>query len=588
MAPAVLEDEHERAVGGRDRQQVEDDRLDCDDDRAERLQQQGEREQEDEREDDRGGRLHLVVEVLRLRRLPGDADLGAVEPADGRGDHRSAERVERSVRLRVLPVALDRERDERDRAAPVVVDVGRLVELAGRNRPVLELGDRGLDVGAVHVVGLDHDRRTDLIARERLLDLVEGLHRLEVLRQGVVPGLARVHVQRRRGEGEQEPGREDGREQRAAQDAIDDRAPHASLAVRAAEPADEREPNLVDLVAEGGEHGRKDGQRPEHGDGDHEDRRDAEPAERLVARQKHPGHGDHDGEARDEDCAARRRSGGLERRFLAAAGGTLLTFPLQVEHRVVDADGEADQQDDHADVLVERDELAGDREQAHRREHRGEREEEREARGDQRAERDQQDAERDGDREDAGLCEVVLDGLVELFGRVDAELLDRHGRVLLDERRDLLLHRNVQLLGALVVRRAKLDADERRVAVGRDLARVPGLVRRVNAPDRLHVREGRRGVADRGLERRIVDGVLRALDQDRVAELLLVLVGDDRVDAAGLARAGLVGVELLRAEDVPDHERGGDEGQPPEDGGLLVRCAPAAHPGCNVARICER
>ena len=58
--------------------------------------------------------------------------------------------------------------------------------------------------------------------------------------------------------------------------------------------------------------------------------------------------------------------GGLERGPVTAAGRPLLTLALDVEERVVDADGEADQQDDRADVLVHRDELARQREQADR------------------------------------------------------------------------------------------------------------------------------------------------------------------------------------------------------------------------------
>ena len=64
LADAVLEDEHEHAVGGGHRQQVEDDRLDRDHDRAECDQHQHEREQEDERDDRRQVRPQLVGLVL--------------------------------------------------------------------------------------------------------------------------------------------------------------------------------------------------------------------------------------------------------------------------------------------------------------------------------------------------------------------------------------------------------------------------------------------------------------------------------------------------------------------------------------------
>jgi len=60
---ALLEDEHENAVGGADGEQVEQDRLDRDDDRAERDEQQQEGESEHECEHDRRVRLHRIVEV---------------------------------------------------------------------------------------------------------------------------------------------------------------------------------------------------------------------------------------------------------------------------------------------------------------------------------------------------------------------------------------------------------------------------------------------------------------------------------------------------------------------------------------------
>ena len=60
LAVAVLEDEHQHAVGGADREQVEDDRLDRDHDRAERDQHQQEREPEDEGEDQRQPARELI------------------------------------------------------------------------------------------------------------------------------------------------------------------------------------------------------------------------------------------------------------------------------------------------------------------------------------------------------------------------------------------------------------------------------------------------------------------------------------------------------------------------------------------------
>ena len=71
LRPAVLEDEHQQPVGGGDRQQVQQHRLDRDHERAERDQQQQEAQRQDEREDHRRVALHLLVEVVRAGRLAG-------------------------------------------------------------------------------------------------------------------------------------------------------------------------------------------------------------------------------------------------------------------------------------------------------------------------------------------------------------------------------------------------------------------------------------------------------------------------------------------------------------------------------------
>ena len=57
-----------------------------------------------------------------------------------------------------------------------------------------------------------------------------------------------------------------------AQNTVEDRAPDPTVAVVAAEPADERHASSIDTIAEPGERRRQDGQRPEHGHRDHQDR----------------------------------------------------------------------------------------------------------------------------------------------------------------------------------------------------------------------------------------------------------------------------------------------------------------------------
>ena len=67
----------------------------------------------------------------------------------------------------------------------------------------------------------------------------------------------------------------------------------------------------------------------------------------------------------DEHGAAGRRGGGLERRRLAPSRAALVALAADVEERVVDADGEPDQEDDLGDRLVHRDELARERDEPH-------------------------------------------------------------------------------------------------------------------------------------------------------------------------------------------------------------------------------
>ena len=112
------------------------------------------------------------------------------------------------------------------------------------------------------------------------------------------------------------------------------------------------------------------------------------------------------------------------------SGGTLLPFALQVEHRVVDADGEPDQQDHRRSLEGDRDQMARQRDQAERRQDGGQGEQERDAGGHERAEREHEDEQRDRERERSGLAEVVaVRGLDALLGAGVAELADREARM---------------------------------------------------------------------------------------------------------------------------------------------------------------
>lgn len=166
------------------------------------------------------------------------------------------------------------------------------------------------------------------------------------------PGME-VSIPKAGGQGDEQAAGSERRDERAAQDAVEDRAPDPALAVLAAQPRDERDVAKLDLVAELREERRQDGQRADDGHGDDEDRGDGDAGEGAGAREEHAGHGDHDRQAGDEDSAARGRGGGLERGLLALAGGPLLALALEVEERVIHSDGEADQEHDRVGGVVD-------------------------------------------------------------------------------------------------------------------------------------------------------------------------------------------------------------------------------------------
>ncbi len=107
-------------------------------------------------------------------------------------------------------------------------------------------------------------------------------------------------------------------------------------------------------------------------------------------------------------------------------GVALLELAAQVEHRVVDADGEADQQHDRIDrALRDGKQVAERPEQPQRADDGGQPQQQRDAGRDERAEREQENDQRDRQRRELGLAEVVAEGLVEGAGRARlAELLD--------------------------------------------------------------------------------------------------------------------------------------------------------------------
>ena len=294
LADPVLEDQHQDPVGRRDGQAVEHDRLGRDHDRAERDQHQQEREHEHERDHERQCRPDLVAAVRPLGGQPGDACLDVRHGADRLRDQRLAQELQRVVRRVVRAVAVDRHGDVRDRAGLVDVDRDRLVRTAARKRPPLEVRDRRSHGRRVDVRCLDDHVRGQRRPGERHLHPLVRLDYLEVRRIGVRRGLRHPHLDRGQREQQEQAAGDRRGERRAAQDAVDDPAPHAALAAGRTPPA---EPAAVDAVAEPREQRRQDGERPEHGDRDDHHRRDAERGERLVAGDEHAAHRDHHGQA---------------------------------------------------------------------------------------------------------------------------------------------------------------------------------------------------------------------------------------------------------------------------------------------------
>ena len=397
-----------------------------------------------------------------------------------------------------------------------------------------------LELGAVRGRGRDRNDGGVGGADERGLNAVERLDRRSVARQAGDARLGRVEVEDRHRHREQHGGGCSGGDHRMAERRGEHLRPHAVLAARAAQPAEERDAALLDAVAELRQERREHGERAEHRDRDDHDRADAERAERAVAGEEQPGHRGHDRQPGDEHRAARRRSCGLERGTMAAACGTLFTLTLEVEERVVDADGEPDQEDDLRDRLVHRHQPAGERQEADRREHRGEREQERHACGDDRAEHEHEDEQGQRDRADADLCELLVEHRVQrLVGAraagladVEARMTLRHGGGGRRDRVDVLLRDGVVAL--------HVPPDDRGVAVGGDLIAVRRIERRAEVLDRLEGRDRPGDVRDRSAEGAVLDRERLALDEH---ELRL---------RVGLAEAGLLEdlVGAMRLADV--------------------------------------
>ena len=368
---------------------------------------------------------------------------------------------------------------------------------------------------------------------------------------------------------------------RPGKDAVEDGRPHPRLGAGGPAAAHERDPHaaLLDVPAEQRQHRREGGQGAEHRDGDDHDGADGERCRTLVAGQELPGHRDHDGEAGGQDGPAgrgRRDLDGLER---VMAGAALLALTLEIEERVVDADGHADQRDHDRGVVADGEDVARERHQADGRDHGRDGEQDGHAGGDERTERDHEDQQGDGQRERLGPLEVALDELVDLAADARiAELLDAQIGMCPLGGVDGGFHRRDAIGGGGGVA-LDVELHERGVLVLRDeirAVRVGG-----GADIRHHGDRGDAGadVTDRRFERGIGHLRRRAVDQRRLVRRGGEALLERLLRFAGLA-VELVGVrQLAGAEGRSEHDRGDDEDQPAGEHRLLVPRAPTSNCG---------
>jgi hypothetical protein len=148
----------------------------------------------------------------------------------------------------------------------------------------------------------------------------------------------------------------------------------------------------------------------------------------------------------------------------------------------------------------------------------------------------------------------------------------------------------VDLLRRVVVLALHVERDHRGAAVIRHEIRVRRIERALEVLDVGVVLDRVHDVVDRRAEGGRVHRQLRALHEHefrlriRLREALL----EDQVGPVRLAGAVVLVLEVLRSYFGAEHERGDDEHEPAEDGGLPVARAPATHAGRDVVRALER
>ncbi len=261
---------------------------------------------------------------------------------------------------------------------------------------------------------------------------------------------------------------------------------------------------------------------------------------------------------------------------LRASRRTLLASPLEVEHRVVDADRESDQQDDRRNRVVHRQHLARQRQQPDRRQHRRQAEQERDPRGDQRPERQQQDHQRHRERDRARLQQILAELLVDRLVRAStAELRDRELRTRALRVRDRRQDRLDLVLGVFGLA-ADVELDQRRMPVARYPTSTARRKRRIDVGHVWLRLQPPDYVLHGGVEPRARRRQRRALNEHQLLRRLLELVVEDPLDTAGLTRPRFVHRQRVCSHHMSERERHEDERQPAENGRLPVPRAPTA------------
>jgi len=194
LGPAVLEDEHQQAVGGCHGEQVQRDGGERHDHRPEGDHQQAERKYEHERDRVRQAVADLAGEVDVRGDEAGDLGLGAADMPRGFGHQRVAQRLDRLPAGLVGAVAGQREgqRGGGIVAAPRELE-GRVGDPAA-GRPPLQLGELTGERAARRGRGLHDDVRGQAGAGEGVLDRGERPQG-RIVRRGQRDGTGLGHVQ---------------------------------------------------------------------------------------------------------------------------------------------------------------------------------------------------------------------------------------------------------------------------------------------------------------------------------------------------------------------------------------------------------